>query len=70
MSGLIRLRDLAWERKKERWDKEGEDGLGSNLSPGKIHPGYMCEHHLPKPLQIYDGIINNNKFVVNLYRAK
>lgn len=26
--------------------------------------------HLPTPLQIYDGIINNNKFVVNLYKAK
>lgn len=43
----------------------------SNRSPGLARdPSRLQERHLPTPLQIYDGIINNNKFVANLYKAK
>lgn len=55
------------EEKKKKDDRRRGDSFGSNRERFIQN---VCEHHLPTPLQIYDGIINNNKFVANLYRAK
>lgn len=61
-SGSIGIGNVR-EMREEVYDLEdGERTVwGSNRSPGLARdPSRLQERHLPTPLQIYDGIINNN----------
>lgn len=66
IGNVLEIREEVYDLKTEN-ERSGT----RNRSPGLARdPSRLQERHLPTPLQIYDGIINNNKFVANLYKAK